>query len=37
LGGLSRVPNSELPEPVNVGECLRKMWTDQSSKDILGS
>lgn len=36
LGGLSRVPNSELPDSVNVADCLRKMWSDQSSKDILG-
>lgn len=35
LSGLSLVPSADLPEPCDVSAALRKMWADQTSKELL--
>lgn len=35
LCGAARVPETELPECPNIGEVLRKIWTDQTTKKLI--
>jgi hypothetical protein len=37
LSGLSKLPSGELPDPIDVPEALKKMWSEQSSKALLGT
>ena len=37
LTGLSRVPVADLPEQIDVGNVLRKIWTEQTSSKLLSS